>query len=92
MIGSRHPERRSPLHSLVSGQHILKGVVEGMPEMESGRHIGRWDEYREGSRFPVAGGWDGMKTPFFAPECPDTILGVSGTVGYCEFWDGRTVL
>ena len=48
MIGARHPECGSPLHPLITCQYVLKGVVERVPEMQGGRHVGRGNQDADG--------------------------------------------
>ena len=46
MIDTRHPLGFSSLRPFPADQDILEGIVEGMPEMQNIRYIGRRNDYR----------------------------------------------
>src|SRR5258708_7301270 len=44
MIGARLPEHVAPAHALETHEHVLQGVVEGVPHMQGAGDIGRGDD------------------------------------------------
>jgi len=74
VIGAWHPKCIEALHAFHTDQDILKGVVQGMPEMQSAGNIGRGDDDGERLSFRVGGG---VKISALFPHTEDASLRVS---------------
>jgi len=57
MIGAREPESVSALHAAPAHQHVLKGNIESVADMEAAGDVGRW--YHDAVRVGIPSTLDG---------------------------------
>ncbi len=43
VVDARHPDRVLALHARLADEDVLQCVVDGMPQMQSAGHVGRWN-------------------------------------------------
>jgi tetratricopeptide (TPR) repeat protein len=90
VVGAGEPERLEALHAVRADEHVLDGVVERVPEVESGGDVGRRDEHAVGgllAREDRRG--VGVEGAGVEPALPDAGLVMLGGVGLGEFGGHR---
>ena len=56
VVRTRQPQHRLALHPVIAGQDVLKGVVQGMADVQAARHVRRRDDDRIGALRPFRAG------------------------------------
>src|SRR5690606_3590789 len=79
MVGARLPEHVLTLHAVVADKDVLQRVIEGVPDMERARHVGRRDDDGErlGTGPRTCPGLEGFG---FEPRLVDAVLDRAGFV------------
>ena len=83
MVGSRNPQRIVALHSLVTDQDILQGIVQRVSHVQLSCNIGRRHDNRERFFTPIH---LCMEILFLQPLSVNTILHCFGIVGLCQLF------
>ena len=83
MVGSRNPQRIVALHSLVTDQDILQGIVQCVSHVQLSCDIGRRHDNRERFFTPIH---LCMEILFLQPLSVNTILHCFGIVGLCQLF------
>ena len=72
MVGAGHPEGLVALHAFLADEDVLKGVVQGVAEVQGAGHVGRRNDDRVGL---AIGPWLAVEVALLFPEGVPAFLG-----------------